>query len=343
MADIKVNVDSLRTGREWVRHKVQKGSNVYRILPPFGDVEKHNNYPFKRWVVAWLIDPKTNKRMPFASPFSAGEEACPVHEYTKALAEKIDNFKSVLASKGLSASEIKEKLAPLNKIAWEIKLQKTFAYNACDKAGKVGILEIKTNAQKDMKKRMLEYITEREMDPTSLNSDLKNDAGVWFNILREGEMKDTTYSVDFNKSGVKDAEGDIVYKLDRSALPENVVDGFHKNGYDLFSVYRQKTYAELREILMYNLSLIADEVPHALVPGFELEEAPVKAVAAVVEEEPVVAAKPKAKVAISLGDDDDDDDFVSAPVAKKAAAPAPRKADASLDDLMSLADDLLGD
>lgn len=333
MAKITINTESLTSGRDWVRHKIQDGSNVYRILPPFGDVEVHNNYPFRRWVVAWLIDPKLQKRMPFASPFSAGGEACPVHEYSKAIRDKIDARKAELKAAGVSDAKIKEELAGLNSVAWDIKLQKSFAYNACDKAGKIGLLEVKKTAHDDIKAKMMEYIKKFQMDPTSLNHDIKEDAGIWFNIKKSGSGKDTTYSADFNKKASKDEDGDTVYKNDRSALPENFEEAYQNEGYDLSKIYRQKTYEELFEILLYNIALIADEVPEAAnIPGFNVGGT-VEPLKKVVEEEPV--AKPTKKVALAL--DDEDDDLDAAPAPKTQAKVS------SHEDTLALAESILGE
>ena len=342
MAQIKINTDSLKTGQKWTRHKIQDGNNVFRILPPYGDMEVHNNYPYRRWVVAWLIDPKLNKRMPFASPFSTGgkDTKCPVHEYSKALSEKIDNLKQSMKAKGVSDAIIKDKLGPLNKIAWEIKLQKTFAYNACDKAGKIGLLEIKKTAHDGMKAEMLKYIEKFSMDPTSLSSDIKSDAGVWFNISRAGSGKDTKYSVEMNKRASKDSDGETVYKLDRSALPEEVVEGYSTQGYDLSTVYKQKSYDELKEILLYNIALIAEEVPQAAnIPGFEVDgEVSVSSDESEEVEDEAPVSKPSTIVALALDDDDDDDDDdleVAQPVKSSPAK--------SNDDFMAMADSILGD
>lgn len=336
MAEIKVNVDALKTGRDWVRHKIQDGSNVFRILPPFGDPEVHNNYPFRRWVIAWLVDPSSGKRLPFASPFSLGgqDTKCPVYEYSKALAEKIDRTKNKMKEKGYSDDQIKDKLAKLNKVAWEIRLQKTFAYNAVDKSGKVGLLELKKTAHDEMKKMMLEYIQDFEMDPTSFGCDIKADSGVWFNIKREGKGKDTKYSVDFNRVPQKTEDGDVVFKNDRSPLVEGTEENYSKTAYDLFSIYRQKTYEELKEILDYNLDLIKDEVPEAILPGFGSGSSVVAEVVETVDETAETKSKPK--VAISLTDDDDDLDLNTAP--KKSV-----KKVESTDDIMSMADDIFGD
>jgi hypothetical protein len=367
MSKIKINTEALKTGRDWVRHKVLDGNNIFRVLPPFGDEETHKNYPFRRWVVAWLVDPKTNKRMPFATPFSTSDKdsSCPVYEYTHALSEKIEKLKAAMKEKNISDSVIKDKLSPLNKILWETRTNRVFAYNVVDKAGKVGLLELKKTAHDEMKKRMLEYITENQMDPTSLNSNAKEDAGVWFNIKRSGLGKDTKYVVEFAKTAKKDADGDTVYKLDRSPLPESVVDSFENSAYDLSTIYRQKNYSELREILLYNIALLAKEVPAAIIPGFEPDAVEPDAVEPDAveyseydehDEEVKSSAKStvsKKNVSLSLDEEDEheDEDFevetVKAPVAKRVSEPVIKKAskptDDSLDDLMAFADDLLGE
>ena len=84
MANVNINIDALKPAREWVRHKVESGNNIYRILPPFGDIEKHKNIPFKKWYVVWnLIDPETGKMKPYNSPLNSDERRCPVKEYLR--------------------------------------------------------------------------------------------------------------------------------------------------------------------------------------------------------------------------------------------------------------------
>ena len=346
MGNITINTDALKSAREWKRHKVQDGSNVYRILPPFGSVEVHNNYPYRKWSIAWLIDPKRGSRMPFATPLTDGEEDCPVKEYQDALREYIDNKKAMLKAEGMSDLDIKDALKPLHEVQWNVKVQHVYAYNACDKSGNVGLLEIKSTAHKSMKKKMMEYIEKYGQDPTSLGSDLKTDSGVWFNIKKEGIGKNTEYSVDFAKTQFKDADGDLTFKNDRTPLAEAVADGYKDQGYDLNAIYRRKSYDELKEVLAHNLALIAEDTPEAVLPGFEVGAA-VSAPALAVKEEVIV--KSKAPVNLNLSDSDDDDD--DAPVAKSKPAPAVAApvaapvaaAPADMDDIKNFADSILGD
>jgi len=333
MSKITINQDSLKTSREWKRHTVKDGSNIFRILPPFGNVEVHNNYPYKKWSIAWLADPRTGKRRPFASPLTEGEENCPVKEYQEALRSFIDKKKATLEASGASKSTVKEALKGLHEIQWQIKVQHLYTYNACDKSGTVGLLEIKSTAQKALKKKMSEYISLYSQDPTSLAS-ATDDSGVWFNFSKDGTGKDTTYSVDFSKERFKDDQGRLVSVEDRSTLAPNVVESYEDLAYDLNTVYYRKNYNDLREILLYNLSLIADELPEAVLPGFEPNSlAPVSA-------EPKVAiAKSTKKVTLNLEDDDDDAPFDGGVKVSTAAVAV----DIDMDDIKNLADSVLGD
>jgi hypothetical protein len=95
---------------------------------------------------------------------------CPVKEYGDALTARIEQIKNKLASEGCSESEIKTELEGLRQIQWSLKVNYTYAYNACDQAGTVGILELKPTAHKAMKKMMNLFITENSQDPTTLGA-----------------------------------------------------------------------------------------------------------------------------------------------------------------------------
>jgi len=348
MAKITINMDSLKSGRDWVRHKVNDGSNIYRILPPFGDASVHNNYPYRRWSICWLQDPKSGKRKPFATPKTDSEE-CPIQEYSDALNKYIEAKLHHLKADGLSETDIKAEMEGLRSVQWNIKPQHIYAYNACDQAGSVGLLEIKSTAHKAMKKMMNQYIKDYGQDPTSLNSD-ENDSGVWFNITKEGKGKDTEYGVVFHQTRQK-MNGQLVKIDDRTALPEHVVNNYESLAYDLNSIYTKKNYDELREILMFNLSLLAEEVPEAVLEGYGVDTPPstTEAVSKVQQ----APKKSATKVTLNLNDADDADDE-PAPVRKAASAPMPVKPSPSTkkttvsqsfedDELSALTAEILGD
>jgi hypothetical protein len=327
MARISINLDSLKPKREWKRHKIQDGDNIYRILPPFGKPEVHNGYAYNRWSVIWgLTDPSTGKNTPVASP-SMTEKRCPVYEYVDLLSEKVEQMKSELQAKGVDAVSIKEQLKVANEVIKDLRPKTVFAYNACSKSGEIGILELKTTAHKGIQKEMYEYIRDYNQDPTSLNSD-EEDSGVWFKITRSGQNFQTEYAVTKNQSLVKMGAGKA-YVDDRTALPDSVVSSFHDSGYDLSTLYRKKSYDEVKALLMFNLGRLTENGrinTELLVEGFgkfgPVSVTPETATYEVTTTGKTTAVKPK--VALKIDESFNDAPFTSAD-----------------DDMFKMADDIL--
>lgn len=325
---IKLNMDSLKSRREWKRHKVKDGHNVYRILPPFG--ESSNGYPYRKWQIIWgLFDPESNRARPFASSMTS-EKKCPVTEYVQLLKKKAENLKSQLAASGVSEEESKERLTNLNKLISDLNPKTVYIYNAADKAGEVGLLELKSTAHKKMKTEMGEYISLYNQDPTSLNSE-ETDSGVWFDVTRQGLGRDTEYDVKMVKLKSKNpTTGKISFEDDRSPLQDSIVENYDNLAYDLGAVYQMKSYDELTEILAANMPSIIEACPDA-----DLENEGTVAIKAT----PAPAAKPAVKAGtktVTLKMDDEDDEQEE--VVTKPAARTTTKVD---DDFLAEADALL--
>lgn len=313
MADIKVNQDSLKPSRTWVRHKVKEGTNTYRILPPFG--ENANGYPYKKWSLIWgLKDPAQGRVRPFASSL-ATEKKCPVVEFVDSLTLLAKEKTSALEKQGASKEQIKESNKALNELISDLRPKTLFLYNAVDQSGTVGILEVKTTANKKLKKLMMNYINDYGQDPTSLNSE-ETDAGVWFNFTRSGSGFDTEYDVVKKQTQTK-INGQLAFVDDRSPLPENVAKNFDDLAYDVHNLYDQKSYDELKAILLANMQEISARCPEASVvaeklgflSGATVRQAPKAEAPASAPAAPAASAAPVAKkVALNLSDDDDDAD-----------------------------------
>lgn len=259
MSKIKINLDSLnpKSFKKTVRHKVQEGDNIMRFLPPFGP--EANGYPYRKWNIVWgLIDPNSGRMRPFASS-STYEGQCPVYDYLDILKQKLETITD------------DTKLEEINKFISQLRPKSVYAYNASDKSGQVGVLELKTTAHKKIIALMNQYINDYSQDPTSLNSDT-TDSGVWFNVTRSGKGFDTTYDAKKNQTMVKDANGVPSFQDDRSPLAENIVQNFDSIAYDLNNLYQKLSYSELKEILVMNLINAAKDIPELLVEGYGLEE-----------------------------------------------------------------------
>lgn len=347
---IKLNLDSLKSRKEWKRHKVKDGHNIYRILPPFG--ENSNGYPYRKWQIIWgLTDPESGRARPFASSMTS-EKRCPITEFVNSLKARAETMTAELKASGASAEDIKARLADLQGLIGNLIPKTVYVYNATDKSGEVGLLELKSTAHKDMKTKMNEYINDYNQDPTSLNS-ADDDSGVWFDIVRSnetGQFRDTKYTVNKVQTKVREASGKVSFVDDRSPLPDSVVENYDNLGYDLSAIYQTKTYEDLQAILDANLPGIIELVPDAdLNVEPNLAAAPVANAKPAARTAPAQAAKPTAgasRVAIKLDDQDDDDAAPAATQTTKAPARAtvPTKILAAAvieDDFMTEADKIL--
>jgi len=259
MAEIKLNMDAFKPRKEWKRHKVKEGHNTYRILPPFG--EQSNGIPFKRWSISWgLIDPTSGRKRPVASSITH-EDKCPIFEYVNILKEKAETKKANFKAQGLSEEQIKENMAGLNKLINDLRPKTVYLYNAINEAGTVGLLELKPTAHKKLKSLIYEVIQTEGYNPVGF------DGGLWFDIIRTGEMFDTEYDVKKKQNKIQTEHGPA-YVDDRTALPDGIATQYDDLGYDLTSVYQEKSYDELKQMLMANVAEFAEVVPEADIEGF---------------------------------------------------------------------------
>lgn len=337
-------MDSLQSKKTWKRHKIVDGHNIYRVLPPFG--ESSNGYPYRKWQITWgLLDPSNGRKRPFASCIST-EGKCPILEYVNLLAEKAEEMKSSYKAQGLSDNDIKEQMKDINAVISNLRPKTTYVYNAINKAGEVGLLEVKTTAHKKLKTLMMEYIQDYNQDPTSLNSS-DDDSGVWFDFIRTGVNFDTEYDV--RKNQIKARVGaQLTYVDDREALPDAVVQNFDRSGYDLTSIYTIKSYDELKETLLANLKTLVASNPDLAIDGFDdfddvaeissgeddaQPQTPVKRTVT-----PTVV-KGNAKVNLNFADDEEEDELPRKVVAKPVSKPGVKAA--ADDDVFALADSIL--
>jgi hypothetical protein len=317
---------------------VKDGHNVFRVLPPFGD--NSNGYPYRKWQIIWgLVDPESGRARPY-SDSTIAEKRSPIVEFVNELKARAEKMNATLTAAGASEEEVGERLSGLNTLIGDLVPRTSYIYNACDKAGEVGLLELKATAHKDMKEKMNKYIQDYNQDPTSLNS-ADDDSGVWFDVIRTnetGKFRDTKYSVEKVQTKKKDANGKISFVDDQSPLPDAVIENYANLGYDLSAIYQQKTYEELNEILQANLPRLVELCPDAdltVEPNLGLTT-PAPKTTKTAAQKPVKPAA-TSKVALNLNDEDDAD--TTAPT--KATAPATVKASDSSDDFMAEADRIL--
>jgi len=307
---MKLNLDGTQEKKQLQKHKINNGDNIYRILPP---IEGSNGSPFKRWQICWLeID---GKPKPVPSPRSFSEKECPVYNFCDELDKKSkEELKPLLYDKSIPEEEKARIDKVINEIipaiSYNIKPKSSFYYNAINKSGVVGCLEVKKTANDQLIGLMREYISNFNQDPTSLDS-TDDDCGVWFNFVREGVGRDTTYRVKKVETQIRTGKT-ITIEVDRTPLPSNVVDNYESLAIDIFNLYKKLSNEEIKKLIITYVVQKFEEYTDLLETNNfkftlsdEKEEKEVN--------KPIKKTKPSVNLKLNQDSDfdDDDDDILS--------------------------------
>ena len=231
MSEEILNLDGMTGKRDIVRFKLADGTQLYRILPPFGT--NHNNIPSRQIYLHWGHLKKDGKQTPLLCSI-ATEGHCPICAHVKLQTAKAENLKQ------LGKTDESEVVA---KYANDFKAKRSFLLNAVNVKGEVGILEIPKTAIDELVLLMKSYQNKYGRNPVSLTT------GIWFAFTRSGKKFLTEYKVEINKKLITLDDGDTVEKVDTSPLPANVVENFAKLAYDIHKMYPPVAAADLLEIL----------------------------------------------------------------------------------------------
>ena len=230
---IQLNIDDMESVSKQSqihRFKITEGTHVLRVLPPFGT--NHNNMASKEVNLHWGFTASNGQVRPVSCAYKH-EGYCPIcvraRELETLAARAKANGDEELEKQNLSDSQ-------------KLRNRKTFIYNVADKNGTVGVLELTKSTHDELIKLFKEYITKYDLDPTSLTE------GVWFQISREGKGLKTRYTVKFNRVMAK-VDGELIEKLDRSALAENIVTNYDKVAVDIHKLYQPVAASDLQRIL----------------------------------------------------------------------------------------------
>ena len=302
---IDLNIEDMEssTSTQLQRFKLTEGTHILRILPPFGT--NHNNMASQEVNLHWGFIASNGQVKPICCSYKF-DGYCPICARAKEL--------EVLAQRAKATGD-EEGEKQNNADSQKLRNRRTFLYNAANKEGTVGILELTKTTHDELIKLFKEYISKYDLNPTSLTD------GVWFQITREGKSLKTKYFVKFNKTTAK-IDGELIEKLDRTPLAENILNNYEKLAIDIHTLYKPTTAADLKKILEgAPVDEIIKKQPKATKPAvtakpaiieddtppWEVEATPVVTTkAAAPKPTPVVTAapKPQPKPVVTASEDD---------------------------------------
>jgi len=222
-----------KRGPKYKFESLKEGSAVYRILPSFNDQNRRIEAVY---YVHWLTG--ENGKPTKVSCTYGSERYCPICEKHR---ETKDALNSARATDPSSQNTKR-----LQEAEDKLRASKTIFYNAVNAANEAVVLQLSSTVSALLEKKIIEAVQQKGFDPLSLSG------GVWFRFNKQGKGRDSV-TVDFNRVSVKDAEGEIAEKLDKHALPEELVSRLQNevaNIHDAKSMYvNQYTANELADYL----------------------------------------------------------------------------------------------
>lgn len=216
---------------------LEKGSNIYRVLPPYGTLSSRGKIA-QYWAVTWVSG--TKGKRPVVSILEKSRDGAIIQR--DPLLDKIEALRLQAAELEKNGSLSEEAIASMKKNLNAMSLDKAYYVNAMNSGGEVGVLKLKSTAWKALQERLAE-LDSAGIDPISPGSE----NGLFFNFKRTETDGKTVYSVDIHSKTFKDpVTGRMVTEPVPAPLSEEEMLTRMKAGAeDLTTLFTAKTPEEV--------------------------------------------------------------------------------------------------
>lgn len=245
MANNDVKIGSAKYGSDFVKRKYWKlkdGDNVYRILPPIGDLAEEGKWSFFYNVHYGYKNSKGEMRV-FQSPLVKNRKTKMI-EVPDAALERIENMKAQLEKAKAEGNQAR--VAQLMDLVGGQKamynLDNNHYVNAMDTQGNIGILKLRHRAKLALDTE-IKRLREAGVDPLSV------DQGRFFVINRSGSGLDTAFKADARKQKLFVENVGEVWKEEVHVLTPEIIKRLGKEAAPLDKLYKRPTSEEVARIV----------------------------------------------------------------------------------------------
>jgi hypothetical protein len=210
------------------RFYVEDGSNLYRVLPPFGSLAEQGVIA-KFWGVYWLEDSKGGKK-PVSTIEKRGAEK-------KIIQEDPIATKVAALQKGFEAAKLTNTdpviLQALEDRIYRLQLDKAYYLNVINPANEIGVLKIKYTAFQALKEK-IRKLEQDQIDPINIGT------GVFFDFQKNKDDKGkVVYTVDVHQKTFKNpTTGKFTTEIVEATIDESILVRMEKEAEDLNTLYR---------------------------------------------------------------------------------------------------------
>lgn len=257
--------------------KIKDGDNVYRPLPPMGDLADQGRWSMY-YRICWGYKDKSGKNRPFVSPRQVNfrtkmvDVDCAAFNYSMAVKDEYQEL--VKEAKALSKSgevltdAMKEKLESLKARMMRYNIDSKHYINAIDLEGKIGLLKLGANAMKGIK------ALGKELEAKGV--DLCGLEGRFVNIKRSGTGLDTQYTVLEHKTNVEveiDGVKELVQRSVPHKLDDSIIARLEGEAFELDKIYPEPSEAEVAQLVAAHKKLEDESLSEEALAKLELEAA----------------------------------------------------------------------
>lgn len=217
------------------RFYLKDGSNLFRVLPPFGSL-KNDGIIAKYWAVYWLPTTKKNKK---------GEEinrpVPSIRQVTKEkkvitpdpLFDKIEGLTKSLEAMKKAGNHPAAVIEALEARVGKLRIDKAYYLNVISPAGEIGVLKIRYTAFQGLKDKLRD-LEKLQIDPINIG------VGVYFDFKKSiDDNKKTVYTVDIHQKTSRDpVTGGFKTEIVEAKLDQATLDRMEKEAFDLATLYK---------------------------------------------------------------------------------------------------------
>lgn len=233
------------------RFKIKDGDNIYRILPPMGNLADKGVYS-KYYRVVWGYKGTDGKLRPFVSPYQKNFQTQMVEVDCAAFrrAGKLkENHQALIAKKKelqTSGQQVPQQLLDLieesKKTMMAFNIDSKHHLNAISRDGKIGLLKLGARAFKALKE-VFKTLESQGVDALGVEN------GRFMNLHRSGRGLDTAYAVSELKEQVNVPEIGLVDKAVPHSLDSAIIGRLASEAFELDKLYPTPTSEEVAEIV----------------------------------------------------------------------------------------------
>lgn len=217
------------------RFYLKDGSNIFRVLPPFGKL-KNDGIIAKYWAVYWLPTTKKNRKgedinRPVPSVFQKTKDGKvvtpdPIHD-------KVELLTKNLAAMKASGQHPAAVVEALEKRLEGLRVDKAYYVNVISPAGEIGVLKLRYTAFQALKEKLRE-LEKVQIDPINVG------VGVFFDFKKGKDDKGkTVYGVDIHQKTSRDPNtGGFKTEIVEAKIDQSVLDRMEKEAFDLLTLYK---------------------------------------------------------------------------------------------------------